>query len=171
MSPPPNHDSFLQRLQRCVDDDRGMRASLRKYWSPATRHQAYPILGILGALDDSRKCLLAALYAEHPLHKDGFTVGKAALRLGDRSDGEHPFDRHFRRLLAAEKLGSVAAPGDLAHRLHRLAMRLSREAVPLDYHAVHQNLNHWSSWADRVKLGWASDFWQSPPLAETSPEP
>lgn len=48
MTAPPDHDVFLDRLIKTTAD-RGNRAALRKYWSPATRHQAYPILGQLGA--------------------------------------------------------------------------------------------------------------------------
>lgn len=165
----PDHDAFLQRLQKAVED-RGKRAALRKYWSPTTRHQAYPALGLLGALDDQRKAILAALYAEHPDHKQGNSIGNAALRLGERKDGEHPYDRHFRRLLACEALGTTAEPGELAQQLHRLVKRLAREPIPLDYRELHKNLNYWGKWSDSVKLRWASDFWQAPQLTETSSE-
>ncbi len=170
MSAPPDHDSFLPRLRNAVED-RGKRAAIRRYWSPATRHQAYPPLGLLGALDDPRKAFLAALYAEHPEHQEGDTVGKAALRLGERKDGEHPYDRHFRRLLACEDMGTVSDPGDLPQRLHRLVKRLAREPLALDYRELHKNLNDWGNWADSVKLRWASDFWQAPQFTETAPEP
>lgn len=120
-------------------------------------------------MTDNRKAVLAALYAEHPEHRDGVTLGKAALRLGERKDGEHPYDRHFRRLLACEDLGSTAHPGELALQLHRLVKRLAREPVPLDYRELHKNLNFWANWRDDVKLRWAADFWQAP--AALIPEP
>ncbi len=159
-------DPFLDRLRR-LDDDRGKLAALRRYWSPATRHQSYPVLGQLGALEDVRKSVLAALYAEHPDHAAGVTVGKAALRLGERKDGEHPYDRHFRRLLACQELGSPADPGDLAQQLHRLVKRLDREGVALDYHSLLINLRSWTKTSnpglrEDVKLRWAADFWRAP---------
>jgi CRISPR type I-E-associated protein CasB/Cse2 len=146
---------FLTRLQSIVAD-RGNRAALRRYWSPTTRHQAYPLLGQLGALSDDRKTILAALYAEQPEHKTGQSVGKAALRLGDRKDGEHPYDRHFRRLLACDSLD------DLAQQLHRLVKRLQREGIGLDYAELLKNLNFWANYSEDVKVRWAADFWQAP---------
>ncbi|MBT64874.1 MAG: type I-E CRISPR-associated protein Cse2/CasB [Puniceicoccaceae bacterium] len=148
-------NTFLARLQKMVAD-RGSRAALRRYWSPATRHQAYPLLGQLGALKDDRKTILAALYAEHPEHQAGQSVGKAALRLGERKDGNHPYDSHFRRLLACDDLD------DLAKQLHRLVKRLQREGIALDYEELHKNLNYWANYSENVKVDWAAGFWQAP---------
>jgi len=157
---------FLEHLRRALDGDRkrGDRAALRRYWSPATRSQAYPILGQLGALEDSRKAILAALYAEHPAHQPVLTIGKAAFKLGerDKKSGEHPYDRHFRRLLSCQEIGHVEDPGDLPAQLHRLVKRLDREGVGLDYAALHKNLNYWRNYRDNVLLRWASDFWGAP---------
>ncbi|MCP5535197.1 MAG: type I-E CRISPR-associated protein Cse2/CasB [Akkermansiaceae bacterium] len=150
----PNHADFIKRLQK-ITDDRGNRAALRKYWSPTTRHQAYPILGLLGALGDERKTITAALFAEHPEHRENISVGKAALLLGDRKDGDHPYDRHFRRLLACDDLT------DLGQQLHRLIKRISREGIGLDYADLHKRLNFWANYRDEVKLYWAADFWQA----------
>lgn len=155
-------NTFLPRLQKIVDD-RGNRAALRRYWSPTTRHQSYSVLGLLHALQDDRKTILAALFAEHPEHQVGQTIGKAALRLGDRKDGEHPYDRHFRRLLACDSLD------DLAHQLHRLVKRLQREGIPLDYELLHKNLNFWANYSEDVKVRWAADFWQAP-VAQIQPD-
>lgn len=148
-------NSFLIHLRQ-ICSDRGKRATLRRFWSPATRHQAYPILGQLGALRDDRKTYLVALFAEHPEETKGLSIGKAALRLGDRKDGEHPYDRHFRRLLACDTLE------DLAIQLHRLVKRLAREGIGLDYEMVYKNLNFWSNYQEDIKVRWAADFWQAP---------
>ncbi len=162
MSEPTKQDTFLPRLQKAVDD-RGKRASLRRYWSDATRYQAYPALGELGALNNQRTTILAALYAEHPSHKEGISVGKAALLLGDRKDGNHPFDSHFRRLLACDDLA------DLEQQLHRLIKRLARESVSLDFNKLQKNLNFWGKYTESVKLEWARDFWQAAPLDNPQP--
>ena len=151
----------MKRLQQIVED-RGNRASLRRYWSPTTRHQAYPILGRLGALDDNRKTILAALYAEHPEHKANISVGKATLLLGKREGGDHPYDRHFRRLLSCDDIS------DLGQQLHRLIKRLSREGIGIDYADLHKRLNFWANYREDVKLRWASDFWQAS-LPESEP--
>jgi CRISPR type I-E-associated protein CasB/Cse2 len=146
---------FLDHLRK-VADDRGKRAALRRYWSPATRHQAYPVLGELRALDDKRKTLIATLYAEHPEHSPRVGIGAAARQLGKPKDGEHPYERHFRRLLACE------STNDLGQQLHRLFKRLSREAIGLDYEDLHKRLNFWTNYREEVKVRWAAEFWQAP---------
>lgn len=151
---------FIYRLSKVIED-RGKRAALKRYWSPSTRHLAYPVLGGLGALDDSRKAILTALYAENPDHREGIGIGEAARMLGDPKDGVHPYDRHFRRLLACTELGRTENPGDLAVQLHRLIRRLAREAVGLDYADLLKRLNFWSGSSESVKVRWASQFWQS----------
>lgn len=156
----PNSNPFLAQLFRIVDD-RGDRATLRRYWSPTTRHMAYPVLGKLNALKDDRKAIVAALYAEHPLHRASVGVGKGASFLGQRQDGEHPYDRHFRRLLACDEMS------DLAQQLHRLVKRLERDKVGIDYDKLYRDLNFWAKYREGVKIEWAADFWQAP-LVETA---
>lgn len=165
-----NRDQFLKQLNQLVVDtkernNRGNRAALRRYWSPTTRHQSYPLLGQLGALRVENiiapKAILAALYAEHPQHQNGQTVGKAARLLGKDPNGEHPFERQFRRLLACDTLE------DLAHQLHRLTKRLQRDNIGLDYQSLLINLFTWAKSEepqkrDDVKFRWAADFWQAP---------
>lgn len=146
---------FFSHLARLAADT-GKRAALRRYWSPTTRHQAYPVLGELRALRDERKAILAALYAVHPVHQEGQSLGKAAFRLGKREGGEHPYDRHFKRLLACDTLD------DLKHQLHRLVKRLTRDGFGLDYESLYKDLNYWKDHSENVKVGWAADFWQAP---------
>jgi CRISPR type I-E-associated protein CasB/Cse2 len=146
---------FLDHLRK-VTEDRGKRAALRRYWSPVTRHQAYPILGELRALDDKRKTLIATLYAEHPEHRPNIGIGTAARQLGKPKDGEHPYERHFRRLLACE------SDENLGQQLHRLVKRLAREAIGLDYADLHKRLNFWANYREEVKVRWAAEFWQAP---------
>lgn len=154
---------FLDQLIR-VCDDRGDRAALRRYWSPTTRHMAYPVLGKLNALKDSRKSVLAALFGEHPEHRNGMGVGRSAMFLGERKDGDHPYDRHFRRLLASEDME------ELGQQLHRLVKRLGREGIGLDFERLHRDLNFWANYREEVKIDWAADFWQAPKLDTHSSE-
>jgi CRISPR system Cascade subunit CasB len=151
------NSKFITHLKRLCDDDRGHAAALRRYWSETTRHQALPVLGRLGAIDDDRTTITAALYAVHPSHADGMGIGRASLRLGERKDGDHPYDRHFRRLLACANLD------DLAPQLHRLVKRLNRDSIPLDFSKLLQELRFWSTGhSESVKTAWAKDFWQAP---------
>lgn len=153
-----SNSRFIDQLARLCAD-RGHAAALRRHWSAATRHQALPVLGRLGAIGDERTATVAALYAVHPLHKEGIGIGHAALRMGERKDGDHPYDRHFRRLLACDEVG------DLAPQLHRLVKRLERDAIPLDYAKLLRELRFWSTGhAESVKTAWAKEFWQAPVL-------
>lgn len=147
---------FLNDLiQLC--DDRGQAAALRRWWSPATVHHAYPPLGRLGAIDDWPRSTLSALYAEHNLHSgNGNSIGKAALLLGDRKNGEHPYERQFRRLISSR------AKEDLAKQLHRLVKRLHNEGVALDYVALLTDLRMWRNHDEKVKVRWAMEFWNVP---------
>ncbi len=150
-----NAQFIAQLVKLC--DDRGHTAALRRHWSETTKYQALPMLGRLSAIGDDRKSTVAALYAVHPSHADGFGIGRAAFRLGERKDGDHPYDRHFRRILACDDLT------ELAPQLYRLVRRLSREGVPLDFAKLLRELNFWSTgYSERVKTDWAKEFWQAP---------
>ena len=152
-----NNRSFVETLVKLCGD-RGHAAALRRWWSPATEYQAFPSLGRLGALGDWRRSTVAALHAVHGQQQEnGPGIGQAALLLGDRKDGEHPYDRHFRRLLAAR------TPEDLQSQLHRLVKRLRNEGIALDYIRLLRDLRFWSAdEGQKVKVRWAMEFWQAP---------
>jgi len=140
--------------------DRGNLAALRRYWSPATRHYAYPILGRLGALDAHRlgDALTATLYSTNPSHQlGGSTLGKACLSLG-KGDAFESMERHFRRLLAFDTSELVA----LGDQLHRLFIRFAGDGIALDYNRLLWDLRKWSKSAEDIKARWACDFWQAP---------
>jgi CRISPR type I-E-associated protein CasB/Cse2 len=158
----PTNEPFIEQIIR-VCQDRGHRAELRRYWSDATRHYAFPILGRLGALGEHKlpDALTAALYAENPNHQlGGNSLGRAALRLGS-GDAFESMERHFRRLLAAN--GNEL--DELGGGLHRLFIRFGREGIAIDYNRLLWDLRRWAKNADDVKTRWACDFWQAP--AET----
>ena len=158
---PENEPLVEQLLGLCRD--RGNHAALRRYWSPATRHYAYPLLARLGALESHRlaDALTAALYATNPNHKPGgATLGKACLTLGG-GDGFESMERHFRRLLACD----AAELERLGEQLHRLFIRFAREGIALDYNRLLWDLRKWSKSADDIKARWACEFWQAPTQA------
>ena len=159
-----SNSDFIARLAKICDNDRGKAACLRRYWSTTTRAYAYQALGSLGALGDHPATLVAALYALHPSHQTGQGIGTAALKLGERKEGEHPYDRHFRRLLACEDLMELAPP------LHRLVKRLATEGKPLDYTELLKQLRFWENgYSQGVKITWAKQFWQA--SIDTNPVP
>jgi len=160
------NDALIVKLLK-LQDDRGSISHLKRFWSPATLHYAYPILGRLPLSDFKRKdpitawpdAITAALFAVHPKHQlGGMSIGKAALSLGDRKEDKHPYDSHFRRLLACESLEEVSK------QLLKLLRRLDRdrEGHPLDYNQVMWDLRNWEKESDKVKTRWAMHFWNTP---------
>jgi CRISPR type I-E-associated protein CasB/Cse2 len=157
-------DPFIKKIIEACDD-RGTRAELRRYWSPTTRHYAYPHLGHLQALGEHKKpdAYIAALYAVHPNHSYGPNLGSACRKLaGDK--GFDSFERHFRRLLASESLD------DVADQLYRIFKRMERESIPLDYEKLLWNLRSWNKKSEDVKTNWAMGFWNAPEVLSTDSE-
>lgn len=158
-----NEDFVARVRERCRD--RGTRAELRRYWSERTRHYAYPVLGALGAINDERRQLIAALYATHdrdnsPAHRiGGASVGAAFLHVagGPKGGAYDSTERHFRRLLACQTLE------ELGDQLHRLVKRLERDSTPIDYAKLLGDLRQWHNNSDAVKTRWSLDFWQAKP--------
>ncbi|MGF1656620.1 MAG: type I-E CRISPR-associated protein Cse2/CasB [Verrucomicrobiales bacterium] len=159
-------EPFIQRLLNACGGEkagRTQRAMLRRYWSTTTRHYAYPILGQLGvAKPETAEATIAALYATHPQHSpSAYKVGGAALQLGERKkDDLHPYDAHFRRLLAAEEAD------DVAWQLFRLMRRLSRfseRVIVVNYNSLLWDLRKWQRDSDDIKTQWALEFWRAVP--------
>ncbi len=165
------NEDFVADLIQLLGD-RGLIANLRKWWSPATRHHAYPILGRLNALKDDRRQIVAALFAVHatsgknPHSSGGYSIGKAALMLAGGNSKALGFDsmeRHFRRLLACTDLD------DLKPQLHRLVKRLASSSLTLDYARLLGELRQFENSPERVKTDWAVGFWQADEFE--TPEP
>lgn len=150
------NDAFVDRLIK-ICGDRGSTAELRRFWSPTTRHYAYPVLGRLGVANPQLPdAIVAALYAINPHHANGgATIGKACLNLAGDS-GFESFQPHMRRLLSSDDLP------ELGGQLHRIFKRLERERIALDYNKLAWNLRNWGKKADEVKTRWAMDFWKAP---------
>jgi CRISPR system Cascade subunit CasB len=159
-TPKPANDAFIERLVK-ICADRGSNAALRRFWSPATRHYAYPILGRLSVADPRRPdAITAALYAINPNHATGgLSVGKACLKLAGgsmKADGFESFERHMRRLLASDDLVET---GD---QLYRVFKRMERKGISLDFNKLLWDLRNWAKKSEDVKTRWAMDFWQAP---------
>jgi CRISPR type I-E-associated protein CasB/Cse2 len=154
--------AFLDSLVRACED-RGHRAALRRFWSDATRHDAFPVLGRLSAIGNEPRSLVAALYAEHPHHSPSArSLGQTCLRVaGGDTDS---YEAHFRRLLASQDLD------DLATQVHRAIRRASREGagLPVNYLQLLKDLALWRGYRDRVRTRWAQDFWQAPTVGDKS---
>lgn len=157
---------FVTTLVTLCEKDRGFSAGLRQWWSPATRMRAFSSLGRMRAIGNDPRTLVAALYAVHPDHQEGKSVGAAALRL-DAPGDDHCYRAHFRRLIACEDLD------DLGTQLHRLVKRLKQEGISLDYARLLGDLGLWGAgYSQNVKTRWAEQFWQAPEdLTTSTPTP
>lgn len=139
--------------------DRGPLANLRRWWSPATRHYAYPVIARLkggAALDQADICLVAALFAEHPKHSEkSGNLGATCRRIA----GQNPdsFEAHFRRLLSSQDLAS-----DLGPNLLKVIRRAKKEALPINYEMLESDLARWSHSAEKIKIRWAKSYYSVP---------
>jgi CRISPR type I-E-associated protein CasB/Cse2 len=140
-------------------DDRALMAHLRRWWSPATRHYAYPVIAKLAggqALDDIPLCTVAALFAEHPQDdKKSRNLGTTCREIAGKE--RETFETHFRRLLACQDLET-----DLAPVLHRIAKRAKKEGKGINYSQLHHDLARWKNNAEKIKTAWAKEFWSVP---------
>ena len=157
------NQKFLSDLTRACED-RGQSAALRRYWSEATRHDAFPVLGRLRAIGNDPRSFVAALYAVHPHHSDSArSLGQTCLRV---AGGEvENYETHFRRLLSCDELE------DLAGQVYRVIRRASREGagLPVNYLRLLKDFAFWRDYRESVKTRWAQDFWQAPAAANLDP--
>jgi CRISPR system Cascade subunit CasB len=149
---PKNPDEELVQKVVAACRDRGSAAELRRYWSPATRHYAFPVLGRIGvSYPRSADSFTAALYAMNPRHAaGGARLGQALKKF---AGGEDSFDAHVRRLLGCDDLDEVA------DQLQRLFVRLDGEGIALDYNRLLWDLRNWSKKSEEVKTRWGQDYW------------
>jgi len=152
-TPEDTDEELIQKLVATCRD-RGSSAELRRYWSPATRHYAFPVLGRIGVTSPhSPDAVTAALYALNPRHiTGGLRPGQALQRF---AGGEDSFDAHVRRLLASDDLD------DVADQLQRLFVRLDRESISLDYSRLLWDMRNWAKKSEDVKTSWGQDYWMS----------
>jgi len=138
----------------CCSKDRGKMAALRRYWSPTTRHQAYPVLAQLHALgaEVHGDMILSALFATNPNHQPNMgPLGKSLLKLC--GGGDAAMDRHVRRLISLDELDAVA------DELCRLNLRFKSSGIPVDYEQLLWDLRRWKKESELVKIKWARSFW------------
>jgi CRISPR system Cascade subunit CasB len=149
---PENPDDELIKKVVSACRDRGSSAELRRYWSPATRQYAFPVLGRIGVTNPrSADAFTAALYALNPRHAAGGPRPGQALK--KFANGEESFDAHVRRLLACDALDEVA------EQLQRLFVRLGREGIALDYNRLLWDLRSWAKKSEDIKTRWGQDYW------------
>jgi CRISPR system Cascade subunit CasB len=147
---------YLRKLK----EDRGAMAELRCALSPTKLPRAWPLLGRLGGIGNSRIETIAGLFAHHPDETTSGNLGTTCLRLKKAFDSR---DTRFRRLLGCdwEDICTMVRPVVLAAKSKR---------IPINYETLFADLCYWG---DNVKARWAKEYWgtqESEEEAALSPE-
>jgi CRISPR system Cascade subunit CasB len=175
--PPPS-----RQAQRFVDwllqnqQDRGVMANLRRGFSPATEHYAWPHLAQFCPLDDDRQRMIytvvAACFAFHPLDTSEGNLGTTLRSIAhSQAAGEDPlatYESRFRRLITASTVDEVC------QQLRPIVQAAKARMVPINYGRLLDDLLRWDFASRDVKVQWAAEYFGRPPqeeiLEETSAE-
>ncbi|MEX8501107.1 type I-E CRISPR-associated protein Cse2/CasB [Leptothrix ochracea] len=173
------YSHFVDHLAALSQRDRGALAVLRRSlsFSPGAYPPAYPYVERFippqsGDQDALRQALylVAGLYANHPQHQSGTSLARSfGLLMLDRQSPS--IEKRFIALLSTDADG-------LPELLRQVISLLAADGRSLDYTALLKDLVSWlQPWAfetrDRMRQGWARDFYRSAPndttiLASTS---
>lgn len=97
--------------------------------------------------------LVASLFALHPKHEPGVTMGKTfSLIAPPASEGRASIERRFVHLLNGHH-------EDLPDRLRHVVSLARSKDVPIDYAQLLDDLRWWDDERRRVRQQWARDFW------------
>ena len=148
----------IERLEK-IQNDRGKMACLRRWWSPATRHYAYPVIGrIFGGhcIGRTEIEIPAALYAIHPKHSNDLVNIGDTCRLIAGPDLDS-FEARFRKILACQQID-----GDLDQQIYRVGRLAHSKAVKINFVQLSEDLSKWK-WRHRdIKVLWSRRFWKEP---------
>jgi CRISPR system Cascade subunit CasB len=157
---------LLEHLKR-LRDDRGAMANLRRGFSPATEHRAWPWVAQWCDLNDDRlRAIVTSVAAAFATHPELATEGNLGLTMREiahgRDGGEkalESFEPRFRRFLTCQ------LSADVCQRLPGVIRAAAQRGVGINYRQLFIDLCYWG---DRVKLRWAEAFWGQPPQGETT---
>ncbi|MDD2967381.1 MAG: type I-E CRISPR-associated protein Cse2/CasB [Desulfovibrionaceae bacterium] len=154
---PDKAERFVQTIIRHCATNTGFAARLRRADNPDTEYHSWELLVKLGInLDKDWErlpcALIAAAVARAQLSSDGSAGLGRALRSCFSEDEQGSL--RLRRLLACERLDELC-------RVLRPMLRLieSKHTQPLCYGRLLGELMSFAYRAQRVKLGWAQDFY------------
>ena len=182
MNPTQSEDplvSYLLDLKR--RDDRGALAELRSGLgkAPGEAPRMFPHVGrYLLSSDPSKPSVItafvvASLFAKHPVHEAGRSLGKA-LALATKRPG-NPQGKHGEDGVAARFARALDAdPEDLPRQLEGLISLCESADKGIDWYQFRGDvvalLGEDHDQRDRVRLRWARDFWQSTPSSTQATE-
>ncbi len=156
-------ERFLDRLNG-LTGDRGVMADLRHGLSKATEYRAWPHVAPWCRLDRVRErriwLTVAAGFAVHQATASTGNMGTVmralAIGQGRGEKGLATFDARFRRFL------SCSSSSEVCDHLGGVLRAAEREGVPVDFAQLFRDL---SSWGDRAKVRWATEYWGTEPPA------
>jgi CRISPR system Cascade subunit CasB len=165
----PDFDALIRwllRQARRADEDSGARtalAELRRGLRDDPRDRLIvgkyivPFLGAEPRTDWQRRqeecCyLVAALFASHPLHEGGGSLGTALAKINGESGS---IEGRFQLLLAAR-------PERLSGPLRQIVSLLAARGVPLDWKRLLEDLCAWDYPEKPVQQRWARHFYKAP---------
>ncbi len=135
--------------------DRGLAASLRRLLldHPQQHAQGLMALGRVGlgeCVSSNVDKTVIGLFALHPVEKEKGDFGSSCRTLSKRSaEGEDPFEKHFRRLIACR------TRDDATVHVARIVRRLKTEGTAVNYYQLLWDLRTWS---DRVREKWVRSY-------------
>lgn len=139
---------LLAFLRQCKDD-RGAMANLRCALNPTRLPRAWPLLGRMGGIGNSRVETVAGLFAYHPEETHSGNIGTTCRRLAAENNS---FDARFRRLLSCDR-------DEICERLRPVILAAKPKGIPINYEELFADLCYWG---DNVKARWAREYWGAP---------
>lgn len=172
------------RVQRFLEwllankEDRGVMSNLRRAFSPATEHYAWPHLAQFCQLDNEAErtifATVAACFAFHPELTTEGNLGTTLRQIALAQQGgrqspqeaiEH-FERRFGRLITS------ATTEELCQQLRSIVHLAKSLGVPVNYARLLEDLLNWENWAQDIRIRWAAGFFAPAAQADqAAPEP
>ena len=152
---------FVEYLEG-LREDRGALAALRRGLGqpPGTVADMYRYVVPWLPDEASRRqeavyYLLAALFGSHPAEGGTGNMGNHFARTCESGSDNTAIERRFTALLAAHR-------DDLDTYLRQAVSFLRSKEVPINWHRLFYDLQHWGYENHPVQREWARDFWGRP---------
>lgn len=182
MTEPRTEDPFITKLlEYSARKDRAALAALRTGVgkAPGEAVRMFPYLagympaGGPSAAKVRTTFLIAALFASHPQHTKGQSLGMALWHATKRD--RNPNGKHGEAGVSARFAKAIDAhPEDLARHVEALVALLASASEGLDWYLLASDirglLSENEDWRNNIRIQWARDFYQGPPNKSETPQ-